>query len=54
MNAALGFVWKLQQRRLPRRRTSMLRQAGFQTVQVKRADRSEHTVFAHQLVWAVK
>jgi SAM-dependent methyltransferase len=33
---------------------SMLRQAGFQTVQVKRADRSEHTVFAHQLVWAVK
>ena len=33
---------------------SMLRQAGFQTVQVKRVDRSEHTVFAHQLVWAVK
>jgi SAM-dependent methyltransferase len=33
---------------------SMLRQAGFQTVQVERVDRSEHTVFAHQLVWAVK
>jgi len=34
--------------------TYMLEQTGFQTVQVKRVDRSEHTTFAHQLVYAVK
>jgi SAM-dependent methyltransferase len=33
---------------------SMLRGAGFQTVQVQRLDRSEHTSFAHQLAYAVK
>lgn len=33
---------------------SMLREAGFQVVQVQRVDRSEHTNFAHQLVYAVK
>jgi ubiquinone/menaquinone biosynthesis C-methylase UbiE len=33
---------------------SMLRGAGFQTVQVQRVDRSEHTNFAHQLVYGVK
>jgi SAM-dependent methyltransferase len=33
---------------------SMLREAGFQTVQVQRVDRSEHTNFAHQLAYAVK
>jgi SAM-dependent methyltransferase len=33
---------------------SMLRGAGFQTVQVHRMDRSEHTNFAHQLAYAVK
>jgi SAM-dependent methyltransferase len=33
---------------------SMLRRAGFQTVQVQRVDRSEHTSFAHQLAYAVK
>jgi SAM-dependent methyltransferase len=33
---------------------SMLKGAGFQTVQVQRADRSEHTNFAHQLAYAVK
>jgi SAM-dependent methyltransferase len=34
--------------------TSMLRGAGFQTVQVQRVDRSEHTRYAHQLAYAVK
>jgi SAM-dependent methyltransferase len=34
--------------------TSMLRQAGFQTVQVERVARSEHTAYAHQLAYAVK
>jgi ubiquinone/menaquinone biosynthesis C-methylase UbiE len=33
---------------------SMLRQAGFETIQVKKAARSEHTHFAHQLAYAVK
>jgi len=33
---------------------SMLRQAGFQTVQVERVHRSEHTAYAHQLAYAVK
>jgi SAM-dependent methyltransferase len=33
---------------------SMLRQAGFQTVQVQGMVRSEHTNFAHQLAYAVK
>jgi len=33
---------------------SMLREAGFGTVQVQRMDRSEHTYFAHQLAYAVK
>lgn len=33
---------------------SMLKGAGFQTVQVKRRDRSKHTNFAHQLAYAVK
>jgi ubiquinone/menaquinone biosynthesis C-methylase UbiE len=33
---------------------SALRQAGFQTVQVERIARSEHTSYAHQLACAVK
>jgi len=33
---------------------SVLRQAGFQTVQVERIARSEHTSYAHQLAYAVK
>jgi SAM-dependent methyltransferase len=33
---------------------SMLRGAGFQTIQVQRVDRSEHTDFAHQLAYAIK
>jgi ubiquinone/menaquinone biosynthesis C-methylase UbiE len=33
---------------------SVLRQAGFQTVQVERVARSEHTIYAHQLAYAVK
>ena len=33
---------------------SMLKGAGFQTVQVQRLDRSEHTSFAHQLAYALK
>jgi ubiquinone/menaquinone biosynthesis C-methylase UbiE len=33
---------------------SMLEETGFHWVQVKRVDRSEHTVYAHQLVLAVK
>jgi ubiquinone/menaquinone biosynthesis C-methylase UbiE len=33
---------------------SMLKQVGFQTVQVERVDRSEHTAYAHQLAYAVK
>jgi ubiquinone/menaquinone biosynthesis C-methylase UbiE len=33
---------------------SMLRGVGFQTSQVRRVDRSEHTNFAHQLAYAVK
>jgi SAM-dependent methyltransferase len=33
---------------------AMLRGAGFQTVQVQRVARSEHTNFAHQLAYAVK
>jgi SAM-dependent methyltransferase len=33
---------------------SMLRQAGFETVQVERIARSEHTGYAHQLAYAVK
>ena len=33
---------------------SMLRQSGFQAVQVERVDRSEHTIYAHQLTYAVK
>jgi ubiquinone/menaquinone biosynthesis C-methylase UbiE len=32
----------------------MLRQAGFQTVQVERVDRSKYTIYAHQLAYAVK
>jgi SAM-dependent methyltransferase len=34
--------------------TSMLKQAGFETVQVEKVARSEHTNFAHQLAYAVK
>jgi SAM-dependent methyltransferase len=33
---------------------AMLRGAGFQTAQVERVNRSEHTNFAYQLVYAVK
>jgi ubiquinone/menaquinone biosynthesis C-methylase UbiE len=33
---------------------SMLQETGFHMVQVKRVDRSEHTVYAHQLALAVK
>lgn len=33
---------------------SLLREAGFQAVQVQRMDRSEHTNFAHQLACAVE
>jgi ubiquinone/menaquinone biosynthesis C-methylase UbiE len=33
---------------------SMLREAGFGTVQVERMDRSEHTNSAHQLAYAIK
>jgi ubiquinone/menaquinone biosynthesis C-methylase UbiE len=33
---------------------SVLRRAGFRTVQVERIDRSEHTAYAHQLAYAVK
>ena len=33
---------------------SMLKRAGFQTVQVQRLDRSKHTNFAYQLAYAVK
>jgi ubiquinone/menaquinone biosynthesis C-methylase UbiE len=33
---------------------SMLKQVGFETVQVSKVARSEHTNFAHQLVYALK
>ena len=33
---------------------SMLKQVGFQTVQVERVARSEHTAYAHQIAYAVK
>jgi ubiquinone/menaquinone biosynthesis C-methylase UbiE len=33
---------------------SMLSRAGFLTVQVKSVSRSEHTIYAHQLAYAVK
>jgi ubiquinone/menaquinone biosynthesis C-methylase UbiE len=33
---------------------SMLKQVGFQTVQVERVARSEHTSYAHQVAYAVK
>ena len=54
--ANLAFaLWRMYLRFYPNDElASVLRQAGFQTVQVERVARSEHTAYAHQLAYAVK
>ena len=53
-NLAYG-IWLKYMRFYPNDElAAVLRQAGFQTVQVERIARSEHTAYAHQLAYAVK
>jgi len=53
-NLAYG-IWLMYMRFYPNDElAAVLRQAGFQAVQVESVARSEHTAYAHQLVYAVK